>query len=335
MRNVAPDLIVHFGALAWRSVGGVGYPTIHVLENDTGPDDCNHAQFGSFVLASSNNPLQGEIQGARLLDIAPTLLELGGYDLLPTMQGRSLVAGLEASQSTSSGYSAAEEEVVRLTAEEEKVRTALESALVPAGPMDSKNCFLEIRAGAGGDEAGLFAAELYRMYSRFAERRDAILRALHAQAARFDAVLSDPDTLLEEVTALVEYPSVYAGRFDTEFLQTATRPINIVSAAIKKGIPVPRDARPEDVDSTRLDSEAGALLLVAAHEAKKATDGTSDTAAVFVALKKLEGPINKFFTDTMVMVDDAAVRDERLKLLSVVSNLLFQAGDLSKIVIEG
>ena len=96
MRNVAPDLIVHFGGLAWRSIGGVGYPTIHVQENDTGPDDCNHAQHGAFILASSNNPLQGEIEGAHLLDIAPTLLELGGYDVPPSMQGRSLVAGLDA-----------------------------------------------------------------------------------------------------------------------------------------------------------------------------------------------------------------------------------------------
>ena len=63
VKNIAPDLIVHFGALYWRSIGGVGYPTIHVLENDTGPDDCNHAQFGSFILAASNSPLQGEITG--------------------------------------------------------------------------------------------------------------------------------------------------------------------------------------------------------------------------------------------------------------------------------
>ena len=61
IKNVAPDLIVHFGGLYWRSIGGVGYPTIHVLENDTGPDDCNHAQFGAFVLAASNSPLQGEV----------------------------------------------------------------------------------------------------------------------------------------------------------------------------------------------------------------------------------------------------------------------------------
>ena len=55
------------------------------------PDDCNHAQFGSFILAASNSPLHGEVTGARLLDIAPTLLELGGYDVPGSMQGRSLV----------------------------------------------------------------------------------------------------------------------------------------------------------------------------------------------------------------------------------------------------
>ncbi len=93
VRNVAPDLIVHFGALAWRSIGGVGYPTVHVFENDTGPDDCNHAQHGAFVLAAPNVPPIGEVEGAHLLDIAPTVLELAGYDVPPSMQGRSLLAG--------------------------------------------------------------------------------------------------------------------------------------------------------------------------------------------------------------------------------------------------
>ncbi len=63
MKNVAPDLIVHFGGLAWRSIGGVGYPTIHVQENDTGPDDCNHAQHGAFVLAGSGVAAGGEVDG--------------------------------------------------------------------------------------------------------------------------------------------------------------------------------------------------------------------------------------------------------------------------------
>jgi predicted AlkP superfamily phosphohydrolase/phosphomutase len=93
VHNVAPDLIVHFGALAWRSIGGVGYPALHIRENDTGPDDCNHAQHGAFVLAASNSPIQGAVEGAHLLDIAPTLLELGGYDVPAAMQGHSLLGG--------------------------------------------------------------------------------------------------------------------------------------------------------------------------------------------------------------------------------------------------
>lgn len=112
VRNVAPDLIVHFGALYWRSIGGVGYSTIHVQENDTGPDDCNHAQHGSFILAAPNNPLQGEVKGAHILDISPTLLELGGYDVPHTMQGSSLVSGKTLTP-VIEGFSADQEEIIR------------------------------------------------------------------------------------------------------------------------------------------------------------------------------------------------------------------------------
>jgi arylsulfatase A-like enzyme len=48
-----------------------------------------------FILAAPNCPLSGEYQGARLLDVAPTLLDLAGYEVPETMQGRSLVAGME------------------------------------------------------------------------------------------------------------------------------------------------------------------------------------------------------------------------------------------------
>jgi len=89
VRNVAPDLIVHFGALDWRSIGGVGYESLYVQENDTGPDDCNHAQFGAFIVSAPNLGVKGEVQGMRLLDIAPTLLTLGGYPVPPAMQGRA------------------------------------------------------------------------------------------------------------------------------------------------------------------------------------------------------------------------------------------------------
>jgi predicted AlkP superfamily phosphohydrolase/phosphomutase len=95
VRNVAPDLIVHFGGLYWRSIGGVGYGRLHVQENDTGPDACNHAQFGMFLLSAPNCTLRGELHGARLLDIAPTLLDLAGYEIPNSMQGRSLAGNRE------------------------------------------------------------------------------------------------------------------------------------------------------------------------------------------------------------------------------------------------
>ena len=90
VRNVAPDLVVHFGDLYWRSIGGVGYDSLYQQENDTGPDDCNHAQHGIFILAAPNLPLRGEVEGMHLLDIAPTLLELGGHAVPDSMQGRPL-----------------------------------------------------------------------------------------------------------------------------------------------------------------------------------------------------------------------------------------------------
>lgn len=90
VRNVAPDLIVHFGRLYWRSIGSVGHGRLHLEENDTGPDACNHAQFGMFILNAPNSPLKGEFQGARLLDIAPTLMDLAGYEIPGAMQGKSL-----------------------------------------------------------------------------------------------------------------------------------------------------------------------------------------------------------------------------------------------------
>ncbi|MEA3248987.1 MAG: peptide chain release factor 1 [Patescibacteria group bacterium] len=65
----------------------------------------------------------------------------------------------------------AEEELERLTAEEEKLETELMASLVPPEPLDGKNVYVELRAGTGGEEAALFASELYRMYTKYAERK--------------------------------------------------------------------------------------------------------------------------------------------------------------------
>jgi peptide chain release factor 1 len=65
----------------------------------------------------------------------------------------------------------AAEEVKELETRLADLEHALKLLLLPSDPNDSKNVVLEVRAGAGGDEATLFAAELFRMYTRFAERQ--------------------------------------------------------------------------------------------------------------------------------------------------------------------
>ena len=65
----------------------------------------------------------------------------------------------------------AREEVSRLETAEKKLAQGIQFGLVPPDPTDSRNTIVEIRAGAGGSESALFAADLYRMYCRYAEAR--------------------------------------------------------------------------------------------------------------------------------------------------------------------
>ncbi len=65
----------------------------------------------------------------------------------------------------------AEEEIARLGGERDDLEQALYRMLLPKDPNDAKNVVLEVRAGTGGEEAALFAAEIFRMYARYAETR--------------------------------------------------------------------------------------------------------------------------------------------------------------------
>jgi peptide chain release factor 1 len=65
----------------------------------------------------------------------------------------------------------AEDELVTLQQKRDAILTELRKLLIPKDPNDEKNVILEIRAGTGGDEAALFAADLFRMYARYAERQ--------------------------------------------------------------------------------------------------------------------------------------------------------------------
>ena len=62
------------------------------------------------------------------------------------------------------------EEINDLTEKRDKLEHEIQILLLPKDPNDDKNVFVEIRAGAGGDEAALFAANLFRMYTRYAEK---------------------------------------------------------------------------------------------------------------------------------------------------------------------
>ncbi|MDA0352384.1 MAG: peptide chain release factor 1 [Chloroflexi bacterium] len=75
------------------------------------------------------------------------------------------------------------DEEARLAPELEDLEQQLKVSLLPKDPADERNVIVEIRSGAGGDEAGLFAADLFRMYQRYAERRNWKVEVLNTSAA--------------------------------------------------------------------------------------------------------------------------------------------------------
>jgi peptide chain release factor 1 len=96
----------------------------------------------------------------------------------------------------------AREEVKALTARRDALLTEMKILLIPKDPNDERNIVLEIRAGTGGDEAALFAAELFRMYSKYAER----------QGWRIDVMSSSETGVggLKEVIATIEGRGAYS-----------------------------------------------------------------------------------------------------------------------------
>ena len=96
----------------------------------------------------------------------------------------------------------AHEEEKQLAARKEIVERELKLLLLPKDPNDEKSVILEIRAGTGGDEAALFAGELFRMYSRYAE----------TQGWKVEVLVSSPSSLggLKEIVAAIQGHRVYS-----------------------------------------------------------------------------------------------------------------------------
>jgi predicted AlkP superfamily phosphohydrolase/phosphomutase len=88
-RGVAPDLFAYFGNLAWRSAGMLGLRSIYTFENDTGPDDANHGQYGIFIADPAGGVAgAGKLDGLNIQDIAPTILDLFGVPIPAEMEGK-------------------------------------------------------------------------------------------------------------------------------------------------------------------------------------------------------------------------------------------------------
>ncbi|RIK42695.1 MAG: peptide chain release factor 1 [Chloroflexi bacterium] len=112
---------------------------------------------------------------SRLIEYGRERAELeevvGTYRELKAIEQQIIEAELLAQEEDPELASMARDEIDRLRDEREPVVSRLRSLLVPRDPADEKDVVVEIRAGAGGDEAALFAAELVRMYTRYAERQ--------------------------------------------------------------------------------------------------------------------------------------------------------------------
>jgi predicted AlkP superfamily phosphohydrolase/phosphomutase len=91
VRGVAPDLLVYFGDLAWRSVGSVGSGGIFTYENDIGPDGANHDRTGVFAVKGVPGQPTGKVDGLNLIDVGPTLLSLFGVDAGDDQRERSFL----------------------------------------------------------------------------------------------------------------------------------------------------------------------------------------------------------------------------------------------------
>ena len=88
----------------------------------------------------------------------------------------------------------ARDELDRLAARDAELVAELRAQLVPTDPRDDRNVILEVRAGAGGDEASLFAADLFRMYVRYAERRRwgvEVLTTSESESGGFKEVIAE------------------------------------------------------------------------------------------------------------------------------------------------
>lgn len=125
---------------------------------------------------------------------------------------------------------------------------------------------------------------------------------------------------------------------DAEFVQTATRPMNIIISARKKFIEYGENEPLEKLPHSALESAEGIELLQQLSDIEaplSEAEATENVTAAVEVLRTIQEPINRFFESTMVMADQPDVRFARLTLMHACSLALLRAGDFTKLVVEG
>ena len=133
-------------------------------------------------------------------ELAPVVEKYREYKDLKRGIAESKAVIAEESDAEMRAY--AQEELAQLEERIGKVEEELKVLLIPKDPNDEKNVILEIRAGTGGDEASLFAAEIFRMYTRYAESQRWKVEVLSASESGVGG--------LKEVIAIVEGQGAYS-----------------------------------------------------------------------------------------------------------------------------
>ena len=90
VNNIPPDLIVYLGNLDWRSAGSVGVGSVYLYENDTGPDDANHAEQGIFIWKVPGADPSGP-NNYSIYDIAPSVLKYFNIEVPDDMIGTAIL----------------------------------------------------------------------------------------------------------------------------------------------------------------------------------------------------------------------------------------------------
>jgi peptide chain release factor 1 len=152
------------------------------------------------------NPQEVQRLGKERAELMPLVEAYQEYrQLLKETTEAQLI--LETSKNEPGLRELAERELKELKKSQSSLEDRIKSLFLPKDPRDEKNTFLEIRAGTGGEEAALFAAELFRMYTKYAERR----------GWRVELISSSPTGIggFKEVIAIIEGNGAYS-RFKYE-----------------------------------------------------------------------------------------------------------------------